>query len=50
MAKRAESFRKNLVLYRIKKIKRFYPKVLFRILKTEVSHAPGYQTIEQTEL
>lgn len=34
----------------LKRIKRFYPKELFRTLKTEIFQAPGHQTIEQTEL
>lgn len=50
MAKRAENFRKNLFLYRIKKNKAVFPIVLIRTLKTEVSHAPGHQTITQTGL
>lgn len=48
MAKRAENW--TLFSTELKRIKRFYPKVLFKTLKTEDSHAPGYQTIEQTEL
>lgn len=46
----AKNVLKTLLSTELKRIKRFYPKVLFRTLKTEVSHASGHQTNEQTEL